>query len=112
MAHQGGDPTWKPAIATPNHPEYPSAHGCFTGAEAEVLTTFLGTPQIDIDIASTVPGLIHPIHHFASADDWVQEVVNARVWGGIHYRGSVLVGVGLGRQVAQWSLARYFLPSD
>ncbi len=41
-----GDPAWKPLLGAPPHPEYPSGHGCLTGAEAEVLTTFFGTNRI------------------------------------------------------------------
>jgi hypothetical protein len=42
----------------------------------------------------------------------IQEVINARVWAGTHYRGSGVTGANLGRRVAQWTLNRYFLPED
>ncbi len=107
-----GDPTWKPLLATPNHPEYPAAHGCLTSAEAEVFTAFLDTNRIDIDLMSTVPNLAHPTRHYERVTDLVGEIVNARVWGGIHYRESVVKGVDLGRKVAHWTLQRYFLPES
>ncbi len=107
-----GDPTWKPLLATPNHPEYPAAHGCLTSAEAEVFATFLGTNQINVDLTSTVPNLLHPTRHYTRVVDLVQEIVNARVWGGIHYRESVVKGVVLGRKVAQWTLKQYFLSKN
>ncbi len=44
--------------------------------------------------------------------DLVQEIVNARVWGGIHYRESVVKGVNIGRKVAHWTLQRYFLTEN
>jgi len=53
------DANWTPLLATPNHPEYPAAHGCLTSAEAEVFAAFLGTNQIDLDLTRTVPNL-HP----------------------------------------------------
>jgi hypothetical protein len=105
-----GDPTWTPLLATPNHPEYPSAHGCFTSAEAEVLAAFLGTNHINLDMTSTVPNLLHPSRHYDRVVELVQEIINARVWAGIHYRQSVVQGVNVGRQVAHWALQRYFLP--
>ena len=43
-------PGWRPLIATPNHPEYPAAHGTVTSALAQVLTAFLGTTRINVDI--------------------------------------------------------------
>jgi hypothetical protein len=105
-----GDPNWKPLLATPNHPEYPAAHGCNTSAMAEMFTVFFGTSKINLDVASTVPGLLHPTRHYATANDLVVEIINARVWGGLHYRGSVISGAALGQKVARYTLSRYFLP--
>jgi hypothetical protein len=105
-----GDRTWTPLLATPNHPEYPAAHGCVTAAEAEVFAAFLGTKRIEVDLTSTVPGLAQATRHYARVGDLVREIENARVWGGVHYRESVVQGSVLGRKVAQWTLARYFQP--
>jgi hypothetical protein len=91
------DPTWVPLLATPNHPEYPAAHGCITSAEGEVLAAVLGTRHIDVDIASPVTGTTR---HFDTVAQLDAEVVNARVWGGLHFRHSVLIGERLGSQVA------------
>jgi hypothetical protein len=71
---------------------------------------FLGTNQIDVDITSTAPGVVKTTRHFDTVDDLKTEVVNARTWGGIHYRGSSLQGGVLGRKIADWTLSRYFLP--
>jgi hypothetical protein len=105
-----GDPSWTPLLATPNHPEYPAAHGCLTAAEAEVFATFFDTKRIEVDLTSMVPNLTHTTRHYQRTSDLVQEMVNARVWGGIHYRQSVEAGVDLGQQVARWTLKRYFRP--
>ena len=99
-------PGWRPLVATPNHPEYPSAHATITSAIAEVLTNFLGTDQLDVDIQGT-PGLT-VTRHFATADDLRAEADNARVWAGLHYRFSVHAGSVLGRQVADYDLERGF----
>jgi hypothetical protein len=97
------DPTWTPLVATPAHPEYPSAHGCLSTAAADTLAAFLGTDRIEIDMPSTVPGT-DPSRHFDTVDELITEIRNARVWGGLHYRGSTLVGSRLGEQVARWDL--------
>lgn len=104
------DPTYVPLIGTPPHPEYPSAHGCATSAQAEVFAEFLGTQHIEVDIPSTVPGIA--ARHFSTANELRVEIVNARVWGGIHYRESDVTGTNVGRKVAQWTLKRYFLPEE
>jgi PAP2 superfamily len=100
-----GDPTWKPlAPTTPAHPEYPSAHGCYSMAAADALSAFLGTRQIDLDMSSTVTAATMPTRHFATVRQLIGEIQNARVWAGIHYRFSTLVGSRLGDQVARWDL--------
>ena len=104
---------WRPLIATPNHPEYPAAHGSMTSAQAEVFATFLGTDQINLDIHGFDPagpaGNLNAVRHFNSVDDLRTEIVNARLWAGVHYPFSGLAGVTLGQNVAQYDLKHAFL---
>jgi PAP2 superfamily len=102
-------PGWRPLVATPNHSEYPSAHATITSAVVEVLTRFLGTDQIEVDVHGT-PSL-SVTRHFVSADELRAEVGNARVWAGLHYRFSVQVGSVLGREVADYDLEHAFQPT-
>ena len=106
------DPCWRPLVTTPNHPEYPAAHGTNTSAMAEVFTEFLGTDQIDLDIrgfdAAGAAGNFNAVHHFDTADQLREEVIGARLWGGIHYRRSSEVGVHLGQKVAHYGLNHAF----
>jgi len=108
-------PGWRPLLATPNHPEYPAAHGSLTGAMADVFSAFLGTSQINLDVHGFDPngpaGNLNAVQHFNTADDMRTEIVNARVWGGIHYRFSVLAGVTLGTKVADYDLQHAFQPA-
>ena len=100
------DPAWLPLLpATPNHPEYPSAHSCLTPASAEVVARFLGTQQIDYTVPS-VTGLGD--RHYQRVRDLAYEVANARIWGGIHYRTAVEVGTRLGMKVEHQVLAHHF----
>jgi hypothetical protein len=106
------EPGWRPLLTTPNHPEYPAAHGSFTSAMAEVLTVFRGTDQINVDIhgfdASGPTGNLNSVRHFDTAAQLREEIVNARLWGGLHYRGSSEAGVELGRKTAEYDLAHAF----
>jgi hypothetical protein len=97
-----------PLIPTPPHPEYPSGHSCMTFSQSVVLQRFLGTRRIELDLPSTVAGV--PARHFATTDDLEREILNARVWGGIHFRFSTETGGELGRRVADWVLAHEFRP--
>ena len=104
---------WRPLLPTPNHPEYPGAHGTNTSAMAEVFSEFLGTDQIDLDIrgSTNVTGNLLAVRHFDTADELRADVVNARVWGGLHYRFSSEEGVQLGRKVAHYGLNHAFKPT-
>ena len=50
------DPTWTPLLTTPNHPEYPAAHGCITASDGEVFAALLGTTDINVDIMGATGG--------------------------------------------------------
>jgi len=99
------DPGWEPWLdslpvnpGTPAHPEYPSAHSSMSGAAAFILAAAFGE-----NTAFTVTSEIRPgTRSFASFSDATAEIVNARVFGGIHFRTSCLRADGLGRAVADY----------
>jgi hypothetical protein len=107
---------WRPLLTTPNHPEYPAAHGVITSAMAEVFSTFLGTNQIDLDIHGFDPagpaGNLNAVRHFGMPNDLRHEIINARLWAGLHYHFSGVTGVVLGRNVAQFGLRHAFRAVD
>jgi hypothetical protein len=104
------DANWTPLLNTPNHPEYPAAHGCVTGALGVVLAKALKTTNINVDIQGATNGgtTLASSRHFGTVNDLDTEIVNARVWIGFHYRHSAGDGVTLGQKVAKWTLKRYF----
>jgi hypothetical protein len=108
------DPTWEPLFTTPNHPEYVAGHGCVTGAMADVFAKLLGTNRINVDIPGSEGGAntLTTSRHFATVSDLLGQIVNARVWAGYHFRGSVEAGIVLGHDVAHWTLTRYFQRVD
>ena len=105
---------WRPLLTTPNHPEYPSAHGTLTSAMAEVFRAVLGTNRIDLDIHGFDPagpaGNLNAVRHFDTTSDLRREIINARLWAGLHYRFSTVAGIVLGRQVANFDLRHAFQP--
>jgi hypothetical protein len=107
------DPNWTPVGgATPNHPEYPSAHGCVTSAFAMVIAKALHTRQIDVAIPGAIEGLTATTTRtFATVSDVTRQIEDARVWIGFHYRFSDVRGVKLGTHVATWTLNRFFGPA-
>jgi hypothetical protein len=107
---------WRPLLTTPNHPEYPAAHGSITAAMAQVFRSVLGTTRIDLDISgfdpTGPPGNLNAVRHFDRASELRDEIVDARNWAGLHYRFAGVAGVDLGRDVAKYDLRHAFRPSD
>ena len=104
------DPTWQALLGVPGHPEYPSQHGCFTAAFSDTLAAALHTQHIDVDMPGGQNGsnVLTTTQHFNNVDDMQEQVVDARVWLGFHYRNSVEQGEKLGNHVAGWELKRFF----
>ena len=75
-----------------------------------MFAAIVGTNRIDLELTSTVPNLAHPTRNYQRVINLVHEMTNARVWGGVHYRESVVKVVDQNRKVAHWTLERYFLP--
>jgi PAP2 superfamily len=96
------DPTWSPLLTTPAFQEYPSAHATVSAAPAAVLAAFYGNDTAFTVTSATMTGVTRG---FTSFTDAVQQVENARIWAGFHYRFSCEDGATLGTNVAQQVLA-------
>jgi hypothetical protein len=102
------DPTWEPFINTPMHPEYPCAHCTFQSTAASVLEAFFGSDAATFRLTSTTaPGVTRS---FNKLSDYVAEVVNARVYDGVHYRTSGEVGATMGREIGQYVVQNKLKP--
>jgi hypothetical protein len=100
------DPSWT-ALLNINHPEYPSGHGCLSGAAAAALTRFFGSDAGPITISSAATNTSRTYPSFGDA---VADAGNARVWAGLHFRHSVLDGNRLGERVVRYVAHHLFLP--
>jgi membrane-associated phospholipid phosphatase len=95
------DPLWIPLFATPNFPEYPSGHSTVSAAAAVVLANFFGEKSrftVDNDL------MIGVSRSFSSFSQALDEVKNARVFAGIHFRSACDDGQATGTQVGNWVL--------
>ena len=103
------DPAWQPLFATPAHPEYPSGHSCVSGAAAGILADRFGEHtrlRIESDV---MPGVVRSFESFTAALD---EVQNARIYAGIHFRSATRDGEALGESVAQYVLDNALRPLE
>ncbi len=99
-----------PAVQTPPYPDWVSGYGGVTGAFSRSLARALDTAPLDINlISTTAPGAIR---HYDTEEALNQEVIDARVWLGIHFRFADTAGVEVGQAAADYGLDHYFAPTD
>jgi hypothetical protein len=96
---------WTPLIDNPSHPEYPSAHSILAGSLGTLLKAEVGNGRMP-ELVSTSPTANGATRRWSSADAFMQEVADARVWEGIHFRTATDVGLAMGRQIGALAAAR------
>jgi PAP2 superfamily len=101
------DPSWTPLLGTPPHPDYTSGHTCATGAHMAVLRSFFGRDDLSFSAYSADAGATR---HFRGFSHALAEVIEARIWGGIHTRSADVAGARLGKQVATYAVTHYLRP--
>src|SRR5205823_6259990 len=96
------DPQWTPLLPTPPFPDYVCGHSTVGAAGQAALESLFGRrPGLAMTMVSTAtPGVVHTFSTFAAVEN---EVINARVWAGIHWRTSCTAGRGVGLRVGRWT---------
>ena len=104
-------PTWLPLLETPLHPEYPCAHCISSAAVGAVLEAELGDGEVPVIsmTSAAVPGVVH---RWTRIGDYIDEVSDARIFAGVHYRNSADVGKAMGRSIARQTLASLMTRSE
>jgi hypothetical protein len=109
--HDGNDATersstWMPFVDTPMHPEYPCAHCALAGSLGAVLKQEIDAGSVPA-LTTTSPTANGASRSWTRIDDFVQEVANARIYDGVHFRTSTEVGTELGRKIGELAAGRY-----
>jgi hypothetical protein len=99
------DPDWTPLRVTAPSPEWPSGHACYTSATMTALRRFFGRDDVSFSAYSAESGTTR---HFASFSAARAELIGARIWAGVHYRGATVHGDRLGETVTCEVLAKEF----
>ena len=99
---------WTPLAPTPGHPEYPAGHGCVSTGYAEALRYFFGTSHVKVTLTSSVAGSVP--HVFHDTDGLIDEIILARVFGGMHFPTSVEHGSTIGKKVGRLVAKNHFRP--
>jgi hypothetical protein len=103
------DAAWQPVDATPMHPEYPCAHCIASASLAGVVEAVFGAAEMpEVSITSpTAPGVTH---RWTNVRDFADEVAQARIWAGFHYRFSTRIGQDMGYKIGQYVVENFMQP--
>jgi hypothetical protein len=107
---------WVPLIPTPNHPEYPGSHPGSCGSGARVLQHFFGDenafevhPAFNSVFPGPPEGGVGP-RRYTRISDMAQDGIDARTYGGMHFRGSSTATAMVGARIADYILANAARP--
>jgi hypothetical protein len=101
------DPDWTPRF-TPPYPDHPSGALCFNSSSLHALQAFFGTDEMTFYVTSSqFPGEQRTFHRFS---DVISELIEARIWGGLHFRTADVQGARLGEEVSRYTQLHWFEP--
>jgi hypothetical protein len=103
------DASWTPLIPTPPYPDQPSGHACFSSSITHTLGDFFGTDKMSLTVVHVSDGASRIFTRFSGA---INEIIDARIWSGLHFRKADVDGANIGKQVAQWRDERFFQRCD
>jgi len=104
---------WTSLITAP-YPEWPSGHNCLDAAHVAILRMFFGDAPAGGFQITSASALLSPteekVRSFDTFSQPLAELIDARIWAGLHFRTSDVQGQALGRNVAAYGVANYFQP--
>jgi hypothetical protein len=105
-----GDPAWTSYFAAPNYPEYPSGANNFSGAATTMLENLFGTDELSFSLFSNTASPSPGERTYTRLSDAARDVVDGRIYMGIHFRFGDTAALRQGRHVANWAFGHYLVP--
>jgi hypothetical protein len=105
-----GDAGWTPMVGTPPYPEYSSGANCLAAAITGVLRGYFGTDKVPMSIWSTGTGVTKSPRTYGRLSEIEKEMIEVRIWQGIHFRTAELVGNRQGSRIGRWTYENYLRP--
>jgi hypothetical protein len=104
------DATWAPLIDAPMHPEYPSGHSILAASVAAVIEADVKGGTMPA-LATSSPTAKGATRRWQRTDDFVREVSDARVHGGIHFRSATTAAEAMGRRIGELAVQQVLQPA-
>ena len=92
------DASWTPLHDAPMHPEYPSGHSILASTVATVIKADVGRGPMPV-LSTSSPTAKGATRRWSNVEDFVQEVSDARIYGGIHFRSATDAGEAMGKKI-------------
>jgi hypothetical protein len=106
-------PVSGPPLVTPGFPDHPAGHTCISGATVYALKAFFGTDKVAFTaLSNKCSPAPCPARSFDRFSQALKEIIDARVWGGIHFRTADVQGAVLGKKVVHYMEKHYFQAVD
>jgi hypothetical protein len=105
-----GDPAWQSLITTPSYPDYTSGANNNSGAVTTMLANFFGTDKVTFSMTSNTPQVINKTRTYERFSAAAKDVVDARIYTGIHFRFADVVARRQGAHVANWAFSHFLRP--
>jgi hypothetical protein len=107
-----GDPDWLPLIVTPPYPDYTSGANSLSGAVTRMLHHFFGTDRLTFTLTSNIPQVIQKTRTYNRLSDAADDIVDARIYLGIHFRTADDVARDQSEHVSNWAFENFLKPLD
>ena len=101
------DPAWEPLLATPPFPDHPSGHSCASASIVANLQNYFGTDKVAFSAFSNGSATWRSYTRFSGM---IKEIIDARIYAGIHFRAADEQGAIIGKKAAHWAEKYYFQP--
>lgn len=105
-----GDANWVPFLPTPNYPDYTSGANNVSGATSRMLKNFFGTDKLTFSISSSIAQAVQNPRSYTRFSDLADDIVDARIYEGIHFRFADEVARRQGTHVADWAFSHFLRP--
>lgn len=105
-----GDPAWQPLVNTPNYPDYTSGANVISGAATAVLSDFFATDDLPFTVTSNAPLVVQRVRSYDRFSAAAEEVVEARILLGIHFRFADEEARRQGARVGHWAFTKFLRP--
>jgi hypothetical protein len=108
--HTMADAAWQPLINTPPYPDYTSGANNVAGAITRTMQLFFETDRMTFEVTTLVPEAVRKTRTYRRFSDAADDMVEARMLLGIHFRFADTAGRKQGQRVADWTFNHHLLP--